>query len=80
MEKCDRARQATDDIIRRMRFSCRIPKQESRHSHNIFQQLLLHNSLIPSDLAKCFMARLTKTEKMHGDLTHTQNALLLPLQ
>ena len=36
MEKYGRARQATDDnIIRRMRFACRITKATDRHAENV---------------------------------------------
>jgi len=38
-----------------------------KHTQNILY-LLLHQWLIPSDLAKCFIAVLTKTEQLRNDL------------
>jgi hypothetical protein len=44
------------------------PPKPSTHMHNTYS-LLLHNSLIPPDLVKCFTATLIKSVEMSNDLT-----------
>jgi hypothetical protein len=58
-----------------MRFACRLTKARIQtHIHNI-EYLFLHIWLIPSNLVKCFTAKLTKIEKLCSDLSAITNCL-----
>jgi hypothetical protein len=58
VEKCGRARQATDyNIIQRMRIACRITEISDTHAQNIKYLLFYHDNIGYANARHCYIVR-----------------------